>query len=101
MQLREGPDGGHRLTIRCSGLHLQVCPCRTRDEGCCCCSVESRRQKKTVCTGVFLFARMKVLQQRVLQQRRLLLLRVLPRHEEAVIHRKPSDRVVNVAELCK
>ena len=31
----------------------------------------------------------------------LLLLRALHQHEEVVVHRKPSNRVVGVAELCE
>ena len=30
-----------------------------------------------------------------------LLLRALQQHEEVVVHRKPSDRVVDGAELCE
>ena len=52
-----------------------------------------------------------VLQQRVLQQHRvlrqhvlllllLLLLRALQQHEEVVVHRNPSDQIVGGTELC-
>ena len=114
-QLREvGPDRGLILTESCSDVHLHVCRCRTGDEDyCCCCSVGSRRQNITACSGG-IFARQRVLQQRVLQLHRrvlqqhvllllllLLLLRALQQHEEVVVHRKPSDRVVGGSELCE
>ena len=51
-----------------------------------------------------------MLQRRVLQQHQvlqqhvllllLLVLRALQQHEEVVVHRKPSDRVVDGAKLC-
>ena len=112
VQLREvGPDRGHLVTESCSDVHLHVCRCRTGDGDYCCCSTGSRRQNITACSGG-IFARQRVLQQRVLQLHRrvlqqhvllllllLLLLRALQQHEEVVVHRKPSDRVVGGAEL--
>ena len=61
--------------------------------------------------ALYLLDRERVLQQRVLQQHRVLhqhvlllfvlLLRALQQHEEVLVHRKLSDRVVGGAGLCE